>query len=136
MRGRQIGSWIGRREGDPTSVEEIPEVEQGLGFKGWIKRLIPVGLLVAVVVAVGWWVRHEGAYRRFMSEMREGKVDYVEFQPYPNLPFVRITNSRMVGEVADWLRGTQPNTKQFKPLVGADCEMRIVMSDGTIRRLK
>src|SRR5438874_370378 len=85
MRGRQIGSWIGRREDDPSSVEEIPEAGVVLGWRGQLKRLIPVFILVGVVVAVGWWVRREGAYRRFVAEMREGKVDYVEFQPYAKL---------------------------------------------------
>jgi WD40 repeat protein len=128
---------MGRRADDPNSLEELPQTAQaGVDWRSWIKRLIPVVLVAGVVIGVGWWVRREGAYRRFLAEMREGNVNYIEFQPYPNLPFVKITNSAMIAEVADFLRGAQPNSAQFGTMVPVDCEMRIVMNDGTIRKLK
>src|SRR5437870_11224448 len=103
MRGRQIGSWISKREArDDAPAETVITEEKSRPKLFW--RWAPAVLLIAVIIAVGWWVRREGAFRRFIGSLREGKVQYVEFQPYPDSSFVRVGDERGIAALADWLR--------------------------------
>jgi WD40 repeat protein len=134
MRGRQIGNWIGKREAgeDPPAESGVAEVRASRSF---LWRWTPALLLLALIIAVGWWVRREGGYRRFISSLREGKVQSVEFQPYSNSAFVRISDERGIAAVAAWLSDAQPVDRRYGSLGAADCEMRIVMADGSAKRL-
>ena len=134
MRGRQIGTWISKRESADAAPQETAVAEE-LRRTNRFWRFAPSVALVLVVIAVACWVRHEGSYRRFIASIRAGKVQYVEFQPYANSAFVRVTDERGIGGVADWLRDARPMDRRYGMVSGGDCEMRIVMSDGTIKRL-
>src|SRR5258706_10496689 len=133
MRGRQIGTWIGKRESADAAPQETALAEEQP--RSLFRRFAPSVSLIAVIIAVALWVRHEGAYRRFISTLRAGKVQYVEFQPYVGSAFVRVSDDRGVGGVADWLRDARPMDQRYGMVSGGDCEMRIVMADGSIRRL-
>src|SRR2546421_5973472 len=134
MRGRQIGTWIGKRESADAAPQETAVAEE-LPRTNRFWRFAPSVALVLVIIAVACWVRHEGSYRRFIASIRAGKVQYVEFQPYANSAFVRVTDERGIGGVADWLREARPMDRRYGMVSGGYCEMRIVMSDGTIKRL-
>ncbi len=134
MRGRQIGTWIGRREAGEGALEEVGVVEER-NWRSWVRRWLPAVLLVIVILAVGWWVRREGAYRRFMMSLRDGKVQYIEFQPYANSQFVTVSDERGIAAVADWLRDARVMGRRYVSTGPADCEMRIVMEDGSVKRL-
>src|SRR2546423_3367405 len=134
MRGRQIGTWIGKRESADAAPQETAVAEE-LPRTNRFWRFAPSVALVLVIIAVACWVRHVGSYRRFIASIRAGKVQYVEFQPYANSAFVRVTDERGIGGVADWLRDARPMDRRYGMVSGGDCEMRIVMSDGTIKRL-
>src|SRR5258706_7836740 len=134
MRGRQIGTWIGKREPADAAPQETALAED-VPRRNLFRRFAPSVSLIAVIIAVALWVRHEGAYRRFISTLRAGKVQYVEFQPYVGSAFVRVSDDRGVGGVADWLRDARPMDQRYGMVSGGDCEMRIVMADGSIKRL-
>jgi WD40 repeat protein len=134
MRGRQIGTWIGRREAGEGALEEVGVVEER-NWRSWVRRWLPAALLVMVILAVGWWVRREGAYRRFMMSLRDGKVRYIEFQPYANSKFVTVSDERGIQAVADCLRDARAMGRRYVATGPADCEMRIVMEDGSVKRL-
>src|SRR5437879_6595640 len=103
MRGRQIGTWIGNRESADAAPQETAVVDEP-PRRNRFWRFAPGISLTVVIIAVACWVRHEGSYRRFISTLRAGKVQYVEFQPYVGSTFVRVTDERGIGGVADWLR--------------------------------
>jgi len=133
MRGRQIGSWISQREAAEPAPQKPWSVEPPPRRNPWkIGGLI---LLLALIGAVGWWLHREGGYRRFVNSLREGTVRYVEFQPYPNSAFVRVDTERGIRGVADWLGDARPIEQQYGVLAAADCQMRIVMRNGSIKRL-
>src|SRR6266850_2411282 len=134
MRGRQIGTWIGKREATEPAPEAKWSTEDPPRRKS-IWRRAPAILLLVLIVAVAWWVRREGGYRRFIASLREGTVRSVEFQPYPNSGFVRIDDNKGIAAVADWLRDARPLGRQYGALAAADCEMRIVMADGSVKHL-
>jgi WD40 repeat protein len=134
MRGRQIGNWIGNRQAAQIAPEDAGLTQPRLR-RIRFGRIAPAILLLMLVVAVGWWLRRDGGYRRFIASLREGKVQYVEFQPYPNSPFVRIGDPLGIEGVADWLHDTQRVDRRYGALPSADCEMRIVMADGSTKRL-
>jgi len=134
MRGRQIGTWIGKRESgaDAAQASALPE-DQPRRSLFW--RFAPVIALLMIIIAVAFWVRREGAYRRFMATLRQGKLQYVEFQPYAGSAFVRISDDRGLAGVVDWLRDARPLDRRYGAMTATDCEMRIVMADGSIKRL-
>src|SRR6266850_2054088 len=134
MRGRQIGTWIGKREATEPAPEAKWSTEDPPRRKS-IWRRAPAILLLVLIVAVAWWVRREGGYRRFIASLREGTVRSVEFQPYPNSGFVRIDDNKGIASLADWLRDARPLGRQYGALAAADCEMRIVMADGSVKHL-
>src|SRR5438034_3900186 len=112
MRGRQIGNWIGKRESADAAPQEMAIAEK-LPLKNRIWRFAPSVSLIAVIIAVALWVRHEGAYRRFIATLRAGEVQYVEFQPYVGSAFVRVSDGRGIGGVADWLRDARPMDPRY-----------------------
>jgi WD40 repeat protein len=134
MRGRQIGNWISQRQAiDPAQEREWSTEQLPRRSKFW--RITRLSLLLALILAVAWWVHREGGYRRFIASLREGKVQYVEFQPFPNSAFVRVSDEKGIAGVADWLRDARPVDRRYGPLPSADCQMRIVMADGSVKQL-
>src|SRR2546423_258746 len=101
MRGRQIGSWISQRGSADAAPVDNASAKVGQE-QNRLRRLAPFALLIILIVAVGWWVRREGGYRRFITSLRAGKVESIEFQPYPNSPFVKISEEKRLAGVADW----------------------------------
>src|SRR5438309_1623768 len=134
MRGRQIGSWISQRQAPEPARQESWSSEQRPPRRlFW--RITRWGLLIVLIAGVAWWLRREGGYRRFMTSLREGRIEYIEFQPYPNSAFVRVGDQRGIAAVADWLRDARPVDRRYGALANAVCEMRIVMADGRVKRL-
>src|SRR6266446_9193819 len=134
MRGRQIGKWIDQREAAPPMSEATWSTEQP-SHRAIFWRIVQIVLLLALVLGVGWWVRRAGGYRRFISSLREGKVQSVEFHPYPNAAFIKITDEKGIAAVADWLRDARPMDQRYGATGPADCEMRFTLADGTVKRL-
>src|SRR5689334_3893323 len=112
MRGRQIGTWIGNRQAAANAVDESNATEEG-PRRSLFWRFAPIVLLVFVIIAVAWWVRREGTFHRFISGLREGKIQYVEFQPYPDSAFVRVDDQRGVSAVVEWLKDAQANDRRY-----------------------
>src|SRR5438132_8731366 len=134
MRGRQIGTWISQRQAaEPARQESWSSEQRPPRRLFW--RITRWGLLIVLIAGVAWWLRREGGYRRFMASLREGKIDYIEFQPYPNSAFVRINNQRDINGVGDFLRDGRPIDSRYGAIGPADCEMRIVMADGSTKRI-
>src|SRR5436190_8801403 len=134
MRGRQIGSWISQRQVPAASPEKAwssdPPPRRS---RFW--RIVQISVALLVIAGVAWWLRREGGYRRFISSVREGTVKYVEYQPYSNSAFVRVADDKGLRGIGDWLRDARPIDWRYGALGGADCEMRIVMSDGSTKHL-
>jgi hypothetical protein len=133
MRGRQIGNWIGNRESPQSPPEESLVIEHPQTRSVW--RWIPVILLLLLILAVAWWMRREGDYRLFISSLRDGKVQSIEFQPYSGSAFVKITEEKRLTGVADWLRDARAPDRRFGVVGAADCQMRITMADGSVKTI-
>ena len=69
MRGRQIGTWIGKRESADAAPQETAVAEE-LPRTNRFWHFAPSVALVLVILAVACWVRHEGSYRRFIASIR------------------------------------------------------------------
>src|SRR3954468_22711964 len=134
MRGRQIGNWINQREAAQPALERAWSSETP-SRRRLFWRITTAILLLALISALAWWFHRQGGYRRFVSSLREGSVQYVEFQPYPNSAFVRVSDERGIRGVGDWLRDARPVDRRYGMLTAPDCQMRIVMADGSVKRL-
>lgn len=135
MRGRQIGKWIDQRDSALPQREERWSSEEAPSRRKQFWRIARWGLLLALVLAVGWWVRREGGYRRFIASLREGKVVSVEYQPYPNSAFIKLSEEKHISAVADWLKDARPLDSRYGAIAPADCEVRITMADGNVKRI-
>jgi WD40 repeat protein len=133
MRGRQIGNWIGNRHTAENAPQEFA-VAEDRPSRNMLWRVGPAILLLLLILVVGWWVRREGGFRRFISSLRDGKVQSVEFQPYPNSAFVKITDEGGIAAVADWLGDAGP-LDRYRYLGPTDCQMRIVMANRSVKRI-
>ncbi len=99
-------------------------------------KLILPTLLLLLVVAVGWWIRREGAYERFVRGLKLQNIECVEYQPYPNSPFVTVQRSTEIQQVVNWLGEGRAYDRRYMATTSADCEMRFIMRDGSVRHLK
>src|SRR5687768_3408127 len=114
MRGRQLGTWIGGRggEGDAAAAVEAENFpSRGLGY--WMKRLLPWLLLLTLVIGVGWWIRRESAYNRFVRDLKVQDIQYVEYQPHVNSAFVKVVASTNVQQVISWLGEGRPIDNRY-----------------------
>lgn len=85
----------------------------------------PIGFANGGVFAV---LHNLPGYERFARSKLDGEIVRVEYQPYPLVPLVSIEHPDMIAKVREWLlAGEKPG---LVPLLGAHCELRIIMSGG------
>jgi WD40 repeat protein len=101
-----------------------------------LKQILPLLLLLALVIGVGWWIRRESAYNRFVRDLKIQDIQYVEYQPHVNSAFVKVVSSANVQQVISWLGEARPIDNRYMTTSAADCEMRIIKHDGSIIRLQ